>query len=47
VSARINNVVSVYATTGYWFNLSGPHRRNVEGNAGVRLSSPQAIRRSF
>ncbi|WP_323122016.1 autotransporter family protein [Burkholderia alba] len=38
VSTRVNKLVSVYASAGYWFNLSGAHQRMVGGNAGVRVS---------
>ncbi len=38
VSTRLNQRVSVYASAGYWFNLSGAHQRMVGGNAGVRVS---------
>lgn len=38
VSTRLGKLVSVYASAGYWFNLSGTHQRMVGGNAGVRVS---------
>jgi outer membrane autotransporter protein len=38
LSARVTPKVALYATAGYWFNLGGPHRETVEGDAGVRLN---------
>jgi outer membrane autotransporter protein len=38
LSARVTPKIAVYATAGYWFNLGGPHRETVEGDAGVRLN---------